>query len=92
MTEKIKTLDIADHLDTSEDIKLFLNEVSATGDTSDIIHAISIAARAKGMAMVARDAGVTRASLYKSLSETGNPNFDTINKVAHALDCRITFA
>jgi len=91
MTENISTLDLAQYLETNEDIKQFLNEVSKTGETSDLIHALSIAARAKGMTSVADEAGVTRASLYKSLSETGNPHFDTINRVAHALDCRIVF-
>jgi transcriptional regulator with XRE-family HTH domain len=40
-----------------------------------------------GMTEVAKKAGVTRASLYKSLSETGNPRFETISKVTKALGC-----
>ena len=94
MNTKIKTraFDIAEHLETDEDIKAFLNEVAATGDTSDLIHAMGIVVRAKGMTVVAKDAGVTRNSLYKSLSEKGNPQFDTINKVTQALGMHLTFA
>jgi probable addiction module antidote protein len=69
-----------------------LNEVAATGNESDFIHALSTAARAMGMTEVAKKAGVTRASLYKSLSETGNPRFETISKVTKALGCRLMVA
>jgi probable addiction module antidote protein len=81
--------DIAEHLETEEDIRGFLSEVAATGDEADFIHALSIAARAKGMSGIAREAGVTRASLYKSLADGGNPRFDTISKVTKALGCKL---
>ncbi len=84
-----KSFDIAEHLNTPEEIRAFLQEVAATGDESDFIHALSTAARAKGMTEVAEQAGVTRASLYKSLSRDGNPNFTTISKVTKALGCKL---
>ncbi|MCG8616096.1 MAG: putative addiction module antidote protein, partial [Desulfobacterales bacterium] len=59
---------------------------------SDFIHALSIAARAMGMTEVAKKAGVTRASLYKSLSQGGNPQFSTISKVTKALGCKLAVA
>jgi probable addiction module antidote protein len=90
MTVKTKKLDIAEHLQTENDIRDFLSEVAATGNESDFIHALSTAARAMGMTEVAKKAGVTRASLYKSLSENGNPRFETISKVTKALGCRLT--
>ena len=89
MNLKTKPFDIAEHLNTPEDIRGFLQEVAATGDESDFIHALNTAARAAGMTEVARKAGVTRASLYKSLSENGNPKFSTVSKVAKALGCRL---
>tara|TARA_Y100001933_G_C18498845_1_gene355715 strand:+ start:159 stop:443 length:285 start_codon:yes stop_codon:yes gene_type:complete len=73
--------DIAEHLETKEDIQVFLKEVDTTGDESDFIHALSIAARAYGMTKVAKEAGVTRASLYKSLAPNGNPTFKTVSKL-----------
>lgn len=92
MTLEIKPFDIAEHLNTPKDIRNFLQEVLDTGDESDFIHALSTAARAMGMTEVAKKAGVTRASLYKSLSENGNPGFITISKVTKALGCKLGVA
>jgi probable addiction module antidote protein len=92
MTVKTKKFDIAEHLQNENDVRDFLNEVAATGNESDFIHALSTAARAMGMTEVAKKAGVTRASLYKSLSENGNPRFETISKVTKALGCRLMVA
>ena len=55
------------------------------GDASFIAKALGEIARAKGMTQVARDAGLSRESLYKTLSGDRNPGFDTILKVVHAL-------
>ena len=87
-----KQFDIADHLNTPDEIRLFLQEVFDTGDESDFIHALNTAARAVGMTKVAKILGVSRTSLYKSLSENGNPNFITISKVTKALGCKLTIA
>lgn len=92
MTTPTRHFDISEHLNTPEDIRAFLQEVAATGDESDFIHALNIAARAMGMTEVAKKAGVTRASLYKSLSEGGNPKFSTISKVTKALGCKLAIA
>ncbi|MFW8602030.1 addiction module antidote protein [Desulfobacterota bacterium M19] len=89
MTFETKTFDIAEHLTTQEEIRAFLQEVAATGDESDFIHALNTAARAAGMTEIAKKAGVTRASLYKSLSEKGSPKFTTISKVTKALGCKL---
>jgi len=89
MTTKTFLFDIAEHLQNDDDIRGFLSEVTATGDESDFVHALSIAAKAKGMTEIAEQAGVTRASLYKSLADGGNPRFDTISKVTKALGCKL---
>ena len=81
---------IAAHLQTDADIQDFLKEVVETGDSSDFLHALNIAARAKGMADIAKQIGVSRASLYKSLSENGNPRFDTVSKVCQALGVKLS--
>ena len=82
--------DIAAHLETRGDIQAFLEEVAATGTEADFIHALGTAAKAKGMTYIANEVGVTRASLYKSLAEDGNPSFVTINKVVKALGCHLS--
>ncbi len=81
MAIKTKAFDIAEHLSTPEEIREFLQKAAATGNESDFIHALNIASRAMGMTEVAKKAGVTRASLYKSLAEDANPKFSTISKV-----------
>lgn len=45
--------------------------------------------RAKGMAEVSRDAGLSRESLYKALSGDRSPSFDTILKVIGALGLKL---
>jgi len=57
----------------------------ANGDAAFIAKALGDIARAKGMARVARDAGLSRESLYKALSGDRSPSFDTILKVVEAL-------
>lgn len=89
MSETITPFDIAEHLETEADIQAFLRETAANGDVSDFIHALNTAARAKGMTEVAKQAGVTRASLYKSLADDGNPRFETIAKIVEALGCKL---
>lgn len=89
MTVKTSRFDIAKHLKTDEDIREFLQEVAKTGDTSDFIHALNTAARAKGISKLAKQMGVSRTSLYKSLSGETNPGFDTINSLVHALGYRL---
>lgn len=54
-------------------------------DTSFVVHALGVVARARGMTQVAQDAGLSRESLYKALSLEGNPSFDTIMRVLRAL-------
>ena len=85
MKAKITKLDIAEYLETDEDIREFLCESAQNATPEEFIHALNTAARAKGMTEVASQAGVTRASLYKSLSEDGDPKFSTIMKVIKAL-------
>ncbi len=92
MTLETKPFDIAEYLKNPEEIRAYLQEVLDTGDDSDFIHALSTAARAMGMTEVAQKAGVTRASLYKSLAEGGNPRFSTISKVTKALGFKLAVA
>ena len=61
----------------------------ANGDATFVAKAIGDIARAKGMAQVARDAGLSRESLYKALSGDRNPGFDTILKVVDALGLKL---
>ena len=91
MTLKTSRFDAADYLDTPEQIAAYLELVlEEDGDDPAFIQkALGVAARAKGMAELARAADMDRASLYKALSEDGNPSFSTISKVVRALGLEI---
>lgn len=84
------TIDVAQFLDTEADIVAYLDEALATSDQAYFAHALGLVARARGMAELARTAGVSRESLYKSLSGKGSPGFDTISKVVAALGLRLS--
>ena len=79
--------DVAEHLRTPEEMAAYLEATleEAKGDAALIAKALGDIARAKGMAQVARDAGLSRESLYKALSGERNPDFDTILRVVEAL-------
>lgn len=92
MSLKTTPFDAAKYLETDEDIKLFLQAAAEDGSAEEFVHALNTVARAKGMTEIAKKAGVTRASLYKSLADGGNPRFDTILKVTRALGCKLVVA
>lgn len=90
---KTKTVryDIAEQLRTPEEMAAYLDAwlVEAPDDVAGIARALGDIARAKGMSRVARAAGLSRESLYKALSEDGNPSLATVLKVAKALGLRL---
>lgn len=83
--------DVAEHLRTPEEMAAYLEACleEANGDTAFIAKALGDIARAKGMSKVARDAGLSRESLYKALSGERSPGFDTILKVIAALGLKL---
>ena len=92
-TSKTKTLpyDVAEQLRTPQEMAAYLDAwlTEAPEDAQGIARALGQIARAKGMSQVARDAGLSRESLYKALGENGNPSFATVLKVARALGVRL---
>lgn len=90
---KTKTLpyDVAAQLRTPEEMVAYLDAwlTEASDDVAGIARALGDIARAKGMSEVARNTGLSRESLYKALSENGNPNLATVLKVAKALGLRL---
>ncbi|WP_434699710.1 addiction module antidote protein [Trueperella pyogenes] len=72
-----------------EDIAAYLNAALEEGDPALLQVALGDVAKARGVTAIAREAGVGRESLYKSLSENGNPSWQTITKVLTALGLKI---
>ncbi|SKA72358.1 probable addiction module antidote protein [Thiothrix eikelboomii] len=86
---KLKTWDVVEHLSTPEDMQAYLDACMEEGDPALIAAALGDIARARGMSELARDTGLARESLYRSLSGQGNPEFSTILKVIDALGLRL---
>ncbi len=84
---KTTKYDVAEHLRSPEEMAAYLEACleEADGDAAFIAKTLGDIARAKGMSQVARDAGLSRESLYKALSGERSPGFDTILKVLNAL-------
>lgn len=90
MAEKFSRYDTADYLETEEDIRLYLEACQEDGDPTFIAAALGDIAQARNMSQLAKEAGMTRAGLYKALSPGGNPSFATVSKVAKALRLKVT--
>ena len=78
------------YLDDDEAIAEYMTAVLETNDSDLLLLALSDVARAKGMAQVAKDAGLGRESLYKALAPGAKPRFETVMKVARALGVKFT--
>ncbi len=95
MNRKVKIselpdFDMAEHLGSEADIAAYLNIVLEECDSSELAHALGVAAKARGMADVAEASGLTREALYKALRPGAQPRFDTIARVCTALGVKLT--
>lgn len=88
---KTTPYDVAEHLRTPQEMAAYLDAwlEDAPDDFAGIAQALGNIARAKGMTQVAKDAGLSRESLYRALSADGNPSFATVLKVAKALGVKL---
>lgn len=87
---KLVAFDAARYLDDDAAIAEYMTAVLEANDTDLLLLALSDVARAKGMAQVAKDAGLGRESLYKALAPGAKPRFETVLKVARALGVKFT--
>lgn len=85
MTEKLVPFDMARYLNDDEAVAEYLTQVLADGDMPELLQALGHVARARGMAQVAREAGLGRESLYKALAPGAKPRFETVLRVTRAL-------
>jgi len=90
--EKIKTTvwDMADHINTKEDVIGVLEAALEENDTALLLSVIGDIARSKGMAQIARELNLARESLYRSLAQDGNPSFNTVAKVLDNLGYQLS--
>jgi probable addiction module antidote protein len=86
---ELTPFDAAEFLDSEESISAYLTALLEEGNPKAFAAGLGDVARARGMSQVARDAGVSRESLYRALSGEGNPEFGTILKVMRALGLKL---
>ena len=86
---KLLPFDAARYLTDDVAVAEYMTAVLETDDPDLLLLALGDVARARGMAQVAKDAGLGRESLYKALAPGAKPRFDTVLKVARALGVRL---
>ena len=94
MTERIKVddlpeFDASQYLDSDEAVAAYLNDIIQAIDSALLAAALGDIARARGMADIARGAGLTREALYKALRPHTQPRFETVQRVCAALGVRL---
>lgn len=90
--EKFSRYDVVDYLKSEEDMAAYLDACieEAGDDAAYIAAALGDIARARGMAQLAKETGISREGLYKALSSDGNPSLATVLKVVKALGLKLT--
>lgn len=81
--------DIANELGDDEAVAIYLDDALASGDPAYFAHALGKVAKARGMTRIAREAGLSRGSLYGALSVDGNPTIATLMEVMRSLGLRL---
>jgi probable addiction module antidote protein len=90
MAEKLTIYDPAEDLASEQAMAIFMAEAFRTNDSGYIAHALGVVARAKGMAKLAVQTGLSREQLYRSFSENGNPTLRTTLAVMKALGIELS--
>lgn len=90
MTKPFGPFDAAAYLDDDEVIAEYLTAAAEDPNPDVFLAALGDVAKARGMAQIAKDAGLGRESLYKALSAGAHPRYETVNAVLHALGVKFT--
>ena len=87
---KTRPFDMANYLHSEAEIAEYLRQVLEDNAPAELAGALGDIARARGMTQLARDTGLSRESLYKSLSGERAPSSDTLFKVIHAMGFKLS--
>ena len=83
--------DAAKYLTDEETIAFYLTDALENGSEAEFLLALKNVAKARGITQLAKDSGVSRESLYKTLSGESKPRFETITKIVNALGVNLAF-
>lgn len=86
----LEPFDAAPYIDTPEAEAMLLSDAFGSGDAAYIAHALGVIARARGIAQIAREAGISRPTLYSALNGEGDPKLSTLLSLLKALDVKLT--
>ncbi|WP_396584243.1 addiction module antidote protein [Bartonella grahamii] len=87
---EITKFDVSEYFNTPEDFKILLDDALETKNSGYIAHVLGIIARKQGMKAVSQETGLNRESLYRSLSNKGDPRLSTFLSVLSALNLQIS--
>jgi probable addiction module antidote protein len=87
---RLAPFDAADYLDNEVTIAEYLTAALEDPNPDVFLTAVRDVARARGMAELAKGAGLGRASLYKALTPGAKPRYDTMLKLLHALGVKLS--
>jgi probable addiction module antidote protein len=89
MTE-FQKFDASKYLDSEEAVAEFLSAALEDENPEVFVAALGEVAKARGMAEIAREAGLGRESLYKALTPGSKVRYETVRKLMHALGVKLT--
>ncbi|PJN94467.1 putative addiction module antidote protein [Amaricoccus sp. HAR-UPW-R2A-40] len=87
--EAIEPFDAAPYIDTPEAEAHLLSDAFESGDAAYIAHALGIVTRARGIALVAKEAGLSRPAIYAAISGESDPKLSTLLSLFTALGVKI---
>jgi len=86
-----ENFDAADYLQTPEDIALYLEDIMQDDDPQLLLEALGDVIRAsRNISELSRETGISRETLYKSMSKEGNPKYSNLVSVLHSLGLSLT--
>ena len=71
-------------------VNILFDEYAESGDTASLMSSLRVVCRVKGVSKIAEVSGLSHKGVQKALSENGNPQFDTVNAILHAMGYRLT--
>ena len=82
--------DMAEYIKTKKDVIMHLEAALAENDIPFLLSVVGDIARSEGMTKIARSLGMSREGLYRSLSPSGKPSFETVVKLLNLLGLHLS--
>ena len=70
-------------------VSVLFEAYAQNGDTAALLSSLRVVGRVKGISLIAENSGLSRKGVQKALSEDGNPKFESVNAIMHAMGYRL---